>query len=546
MKKSTFYLLFWSIALAACVSLGAEHDIQPNSNINDLVPYTSQSLGIQSVVPSDWSAFHPDGVFVRTMPQIDPTFLMFGLIPGLTQDQVLSIIMDQTGIQEMPASRGNRESGDFNWMLFSLEIQQGFLLDLNPDYGILIMDVALATNNGDVIAIATGTPVEERDRLYEAVFLPAVDGLRIINSSELAKPRGVVLPERDYWPTEGWRTSLPEEQGMNSDKLDKMVGLIKENRILIKSTIIIRHGYIVLEENFLGPPTQDNPKSVTKSITSALVGIAIDQGYIEGVDQPVLNLFPEREIKNVDSLKTAMTVEDLLTMRSGLDWPAGPCWWLDDAPCADYTTQIMLEDKDSLQFILDQPMANEPGSVFLYNSGASHLLSALIRETTGMNGLEFAEQNLFEPLGIHNVRWQTDGEGLTMGWSDIEMLPRDMAKIGYLYLNEGNWNGEEIVSAEWVRDSQQPHTTTTPDKIQPNYGYQWWVNPELGFFNAAGSGGNYIIVVPRLDMVVVFTANITGQFGESQWWEATPEELFRVYILPAVRDQAELGMGEKN
>jgi len=267
-----------------------------------------------------------------------------------------------------------------------------------------------------------------------------------------------------------------------------------------------------------------------------LVGIAIDQGYIEGVDQTVLSLFPDREITNLDARKQAMTVEDLLTMRAGLDWPPGPCWWLDGAECSDYTTQIMLEDEDSLQFILDQPMANDPGSTFVYTSGASHLLSAMIREQTGLSALDFAKEHLFKPLGIRNVTWQTDGEGLYMGWSDLAMYPHDMAKFGYLFLNEGQWDGEQIVSAEWVRASQQPHAANNSNVgIQPMYGYQWWVNPDLRFYNAAGSGGNYIIVIPEQDMVVVFTSNIKGkQLGQGKWSEATPEELFRVYILPAV------------
>lgn len=532
--KNIFVVLILIIISSFLTACGGQEPFQ-SSVLDDtnLVPLNSKSLGVSSVVPENWAHFFPTGTFVREMPQSDPTFLMFGVIPGLTPDNLMDSVVDQTGIQDVPTITGYRETEAFNWALYSFEIQQGFLLSYYPDYGVLMLDVALAESDGKVIAVATGTPVKERDKLYEQVFLPAVDALTFYNQAESADTAEIVLPERDYWPTEGWRTSTPEEQGMDGIKLSEMVKYINENNIPIKSVLIVRNGYIVLDEKFSGSHSMDNLKSVTKSFTSALVGIAIDKGYIDGVGQTVLELFPDREVANLDSQKQAMTVEDLLTMRAGLDWPSGPCWWLDGKDCADYTTQIMLEDEDSLQFILDQPMASEPGTSFVYTSGASHLLSALISETTGMSALDFAKENLFTPLGIHNVSWNEDGEGLNMGWTDIALYPHDMAKFGFLFLNEGQWNGKQIISVEWVRNSHEPHTITI-NKIQPNYGYQWWVNPDLGFYNASGAGGNYIIIIPEQDLVVVFTGSLTSEFGQGKWWEGTPEELFRVYILPAV------------
>ncbi len=531
-KLYPFLILIMIVfGVTAC---GKQEPIQASVPVQiNLVPYNSESLGISSVVPQNWAHFFPTGTFVRAMPQSDPTFLIFGAIPGLTPNQLISSIVDQTGLQGTPVSTGNRKTEGFNWTLYSFEIQRGFLLAHNPDFGTLILDVALAESNGKVFAIATGTPVSEREALYEQVFLPAVEALTTNDGMEYADPAEIVLPPRDYWPSDEWRTSTPEEQDMDGNKLGEMVDYINVNKIPIKSVVVVRHGYIVLDKSFTGSHSMNNLKSVTKSFSSALIGIAIDKGYIDSVDQTVLSLFPGREIANLDARKSAMTVEDLLTMRAGLDWPSGPCWWLDGAECADYTTQIMLEDEDSLQFILDQPMANEPGTTFVYTSGASHLLSAMISETTGLSALEFAKENLFKPLGIQNVSWQKDGEGLNMGWTDIALHPHDMAKFGYLFLNEGRWDGEQVISAEWVQNSQKPHAETI-NKIQPNYGYQWWVNPELGFYNAAGSGGNYIIVHPEQDMVVVFTGNLKGVLGQEKWWEGIPEELIRVYILPAV------------
>jgi len=315
-------LFIFALSLAACAGASSEADVQ-NKAITSLVPYTSQSLGISSLVPSDWAPFWPSGMFVREMPQSDPTFLMFNVIPGITIDQLMATIIASTGLQESPASSGNKGTEAFNWSLYSFEIRQGVLLAYNPDYGTLVLDVALAESDGKVFIIAAGTPVRERDSLYEQVFLPAVESLAIYEGMENADPVEVVLPERDYWPTQEWRISTPEEQGMDGEKLGEMAAYIKENKIPIHNAIIVRHGYIVLDENFQGSQTGENLKSATKSITSALVGIAIDQGYIQGVQQTVLNLFPGRQIANLNALKEAMTVEDLLTMRAGLDWPSG-------------------------------------------------------------------------------------------------------------------------------------------------------------------------------------------------------------------------------
>ena len=160
----------------------------------------------------------------------------------------------------------------------------------------------------------------------------------------------------------------------------------------------------------------------------------------------------------------------------------------------------------------------------------------MISETTGLNALDFAKENLFAPIGVKIASWPTDGEGINLGYGDLVMNPQDMARFGYLYLNEGQWDGKQIIPADWVRASQQPLAANNGNVgIQPMYGYLWWVNPDLGFYNAAGSGGQSIFVIPELDMVVVFTSNIeANQFGEGKWWEGTPDELFRVYILPAV------------
>jgi CubicO group peptidase (beta-lactamase class C family) len=530
-KSSGFLFLF-----IMCASLAGSCSIPTADTKIQYQTYESGSLGIQTVIPSTWIPFWPEGVFVRDMPTTDPTFLIFGSILGVTKEQFLGSAAALAGLDENLNSTGNISTDSLFWDLISFPIQQGFLLVYYPDYGTLQFDCAFAEINGALVYIAMGSPPDQRDSLYEEVFLPAVNSYSFLPDDYSSNyPPIVDPPERDYWPTEDWHVAMPEKRDLDGDKLQDMVVYIRENEIPLKEVLVIKDGYIVLEESFRNFQSTDNVASVTKSFTSALIGIAIDQGIIENVEQPVIPLFPDRDIKNADAYKRSLTVEDLLTMRAGLEWPAGPCPWLDGRECADYTTQIMLEDENSLQFTLDQPMDKEPGTVFQYNSGASHLLAGIIQESTGETPLEFAKEYLFTPLGIEYMGWATDGEGLNIGRSEIKMQPRDMAKFGYLFLNQGIWEGEQIISSGWVLESQKPHAVAASQGIQPYYGYQWWVNPELGFYNAAGAGGNYIIVVPEYDMVVVFTGELNGVSGQEDWWEGTPEELFRVYILPTVQ-----------
>ena len=317
-----------------------------------------------------------------------------------------------------------------------------------------------------------------------------------------ATPTPVITPTSsgpDYWPIEGWRTTTPEEQGMDSDMLAKMLELIQEQNYDIHSVTIIRNGYMVADATIYpyDPGSKHIIHSCTKSITSALIGIAIEQGYIESVKQPVLSFFPERTVANLDANKEAMTLEHLLMMASGLE-------------CRDsylYSWRglfEMMQTDDWVQFMLDLPMAEPPGTRFEYCNGASFLLSAIIQEKTGMSAAAFAEEHLFDPLGISDVAWPANSQGITIGWGELRMRPHDMAKIGYLYLNNGQWNGEQIIPADWVTTSTHRQIAAT---FTPGYGYQWWVAGD-NIYMALGLAGQYIIVAPELDLVVVFTSNL--------------------------------------
>jgi CubicO group peptidase (beta-lactamase class C family) len=321
-----------------------------------------------------------------------------------------------------------------------------------------------------------------------------------------------------YWPTSGWRSSTPEEQGMDSSLLAVMLGIIKEQKYAIDSVTVVRNGYIVMDATIhpFNSTSKHNIFSCTKSVVSALIGIAIDQGYIEGLQQPVLSFFPKRTIANRDANKDAMTLEDLLTMTTGFRCQDSYLYRWDGL-------NQMRESDDWVQFMLDLPMESEPGVRFEYCNGASFLLSAIIQETTGMSAHEFAEEHLFGPLGISDVDWSSSPQGISVGYSELRMRPHDMAKIGYLYLNDGRWEGEQIVSSEWVKASTSEYVSAT---LEDGYGYQWWID-DSGMYLALGYSGQFIFVIPDKAMVVVFTSSLE----ESDFY--IPQTLLNEFIVPA-------------
>lgn len=201
----------------------------------------------------------------------------------------------------------------------------------------------------------------------------------------------------DYWPTTGWRTSTPEEQGMDSERMAEALDFLQEHReeYHIESMLIIRHGYVVADVYFCpyAPDALHDLTSATKSFTSTLIGMAIDGGHIEGVGQTVLDIFQERTVANVDASKRAITVEDLLTHKSGLEVISE----------GEVTQNQMMATPDWVQFTLDLPMSDEPGEHYVYSNPGVHLISAIIQETTGLNSLDFAQEHLFGPLGISDV-----------------------------------------------------------------------------------------------------------------------------------------------
>jgi CubicO group peptidase (beta-lactamase class C family) len=302
-------------------------------------------------------------------------------------------------------------------------------------------------------------------------------------------------PVPDYWPTNGWRTTTPEQQGFDSARFAEEIQAIHDKHVAIDSLMIIRNGYVVLDAYF-SPYDGSFPHdlaSVTKSVTSILIGIAADQGKLQ-LDQPVVSFFQHRSIANLDDRKKSMTVRDLVSNRNGME---SGCFHGDEP-----TLDAMRSQPDWVQAALDRKMTSQPGTQFCYDSPGMHLLSAILQEATGRSELDFARQYLFGPLGIQDVAWETDPQGYYHGWGDLHLKPQDAAKIGLLWLQQGKWEDRQIVPAAWVSDSVQAHSRMVGNEY--GYGYGWWISP-VDFY-AVGRGGQFIRVIPRMNAVVVVTA----------------------------------------
>lgn len=308
---------------------------------------------------------------------------------------------------------------------------------------------------------------------------------------------------QSQWPPPGLRTSMPEEQGIDSTKLAQGLQTMREQKLPIHSLLIIRNGAVVLDSYFYpynGQSVHDLA-SVSKSLMTTLIGIAADQGKLK-LDDPMLSFFPDRTIAYRDSLKETITVRHLVSMSSGLACVQSE---------REETQQEMMSSQDWVQFSLDRPVVAEPGTQFNYCNPSIHLLSPILQKATGMNALEFAKKFLFEPLDIKEAYWDSDPQGYSRGWGDAHLHPHDMTKLGYLWLNKGVWEGKQIVSRQWVEDSVKVFVKTGGSE---DYGYGWWIPSNWpGAYNAAGRAGQRIIVVPDLKLVIVTTG---GGFEFSQ------------------------------
>jgi len=344
--------------------------------------------------------------------------------------------------------------------------------------------------------------------------------------------------EGEYWPTITWRTCRPEEVGMDSARLMSVYPYVATPSFRTKGVVIVRKGYIVAEAYFDGhsQASRHSSYSVAKSIASALIGIALGEGILQDVNDPIYRYYPElMEKKGVHirdrlgylsplnspergqstpqtAASNRITIRHLLTMTSGIDWNEGN---LDD-----FTSDIlnMAGHDDYVEYVLRKPQVFEPGAVWNYSSGDSMLLSGIIHNALGISAFEFGREFLFIPIGIPNIRWESDPVGHTIGGWGIDATVREYAKFGYLYSKNGLWEDRQIVPAEWVWESVQPAS----ENIQ-KYGYQWWLLPAFsGWENsivprdttiAIGLFEQQIFVIPSKELVIVRTANDLGNSG---------------------------------
>lgn len=334
------------------------------------------------------------------------------------------------------------------------------------------------------------------------------------------------------WPTLRWTRASPEAEGMDGSRLEKLAARVRSGRIRnVHSLLLVRRGRLVFEEYFNSGDVDGlhTMQSVSKSVTSALVGIALAKGAFERVGERVLDFFPDLSgIENVDARKRRMTISDLLTMRSGTDYHEGGS--------GSPHSRLNRMDRGWARFILSRPMISEPGKKFRYDSGAVILTSELLRRRTGVHADKFSEKHLFSPLGIEAWRWFKNAEGHPHTGGGLHLRSRDLAKFGLLYLRGGRWGDRQVVPEAWVRESLSRKVRfARPRGRAVGYGYWWWVLPpdpdgdgELDIYGAFGFMGQYLFLVPEHDLLVVVTAG-----GKNWSEERAPRDFLYTDVLPA-------------
>lgn len=323
-----------------------------------------------------------------------------------------------------------------------------------------------------------------------------VAGVQCFGASSFAAAADDRESKAILWPTTAWPVSTPEEEGMDSAAIARLVETVGTFRQ--DSLTIIRHGKIVADVYYAPyvAGISHDLRSVTKSVVGTLTALQLQKSDLDSVDHPVVDLFSDKPIQNLDDRKRAMTVQSLLDMTSGIEWIEG-------LYTPEETIMKMYQSPDRTAFVLDQPMAAAPGDRFNYAGGNPYLLSVLINRKSGQNALDFAKKELFGPLGIKSAKWgEPDAQGVTDGEAGLSLSPHDMARIGYLYLHDGQWEGKQLIPSSWVERARSGPVVATSGY---HYGNLWWSLPEKGAYMARGRHSQLILVIPKFDIVVAMT-----------------------------------------
>ncbi len=319
----------------------------------------------------------------------------------------------------------------------------------------------------------------------------------LIHRPTYSADRTVTVIQPAFTPqalSDGLAISTPEAEGLDTEALMKVYAKAQDMTYL-HSLLVLRRGKLVAERYFNGYTiyATDNVRSVSKSILSALVGIALQRGHLKSVDQNLATLLPDIVSETRYTDKIPVTLKHLLTMNSGL------------ASMRRNTYRTWVQSENWVTHILDKPLAWTPGAGFSYSTGDSHLVAVALAKAVGTTTFKFAQKHLFKPLDIRLTAWKTDPQGYSHGGNNMFLTPRDMAKFGLLYLNKGKYKGRQVVPSAWVAESTAIQTASA----YLDYGYYWW-RPQYGAheaFSAHGYAGQFIVVVPSLELVIVTTAN---------------------------------------
>lgn len=354
---------------------------------------------------------------------------------------------------------------------------------------------------------------------------------------------------------DGWKTAAPGELGMTAAVLCEMTAAVTQGHWgNVHAVLIERKGALIYEAYFSGPDElwgsprgtiafdrqeKHDLRSISKAVTSTLIGIAIQEGHIKSVDAPIYTLLPKFS-QSLGGRKRSITLKHLLTMTSGLEWDEGSVPYSD----ARNDERRMSASDDPIAFVLGRKLAAEPGTVFNYSGGSTQVLAAIILATTGMPVDAYAKRVLFGPLQITDFEWLGDLDGMPSAASGLRLRARDLAKIGSVFLNAGRWKDQQIVPAQWVIDATRLHLdspayigrTYPPFVLRGGYGYQWWYQQlktpvgDLVFAAALGNGNQRVLVIPQLEMAITLFGGFYND-GTRSW---LPHELVFSFVLPAL------------